>query len=357
MRQEAGLTQEELAHRAGISSRTISDVERGLRSAVHGDTARRLASALGVAGEARLRFEALARGRPVPEPRAPRVGGLPLPLTPIIGRGDDLDELTAMLRRPETRLLTLTGPGGIGKTRLAIEAAGRVTDCFGGGVVFVSLGEVKDVSLVAPELAKALGVAEVREDLQGLLTERLTGNRTLVVLDTLEHLTAAAPLLYAIMLGTADVTFLATSRSALRLRGEQQYPVVPLGVPAPGEADLGSRERLGRWPATALFAERALAVRPDLPDDAVTARLVAGICRWPRSGTSSATGSGCWSAGRLTCRVGSARSGTPSRGATTCSSRRRPRCCASCRPLPAAGASTPRAPSASRPPSRPTCWT
>ncbi|HEX9032654.1 MAG TPA: helix-turn-helix domain-containing protein [Streptosporangiaceae bacterium] len=277
LRRSASLTQEELAESAGISARTVSDVERGLRVTVHGDTARRLATALRLAGAHRQEFEALARGEAAPEPPEQEASGLPAMPTPLLGRSSELTAITTALLTPGTRLLTLTGPGGIGKTRLAIEAARRVRQYFGGGVFFVSLGEVKDASLVAPEVAKALGVPESRADLQGLLVRRLAAERALVVLDTLEHLTAAAPLVYAMMLGSEQAVFLLTSRSALRLRGEHQFPVPPLDLPA--ERDALTLADLSRWPATELFWKRALAARPGLAGDRSAATHVAEICR------------------------------------------------------------------------------
>jgi predicted ATPase/transcriptional regulator with XRE-family HTH domain len=276
LRRAAGMTQEELAERAGISARTVSDIERGLRSAVHGDTARRLSSALGLTGESRGTFDVLARGRGVVEPSAPPASGLPRVPTPLLGRSRELQAITAVLEGRAVQLLTLTGPGGIGKTRLAAEAARQARNSFSGGVYFVTLGELTDASLVGPELAKAVGVVDTGADLQTLLAQRLVGKRVLVVLDTFEHLTAATPLVYAVMLSCPDTTFLVTSRSALRLRGEQQYPVPPLELP--GETDEVSPHRLARWPATALFWERALAVRPDLPLDPPAALAVAEIC-------------------------------------------------------------------------------
>lgn len=193
LRQAAGITQEELAERAGISARTVSDVERGLRAFVHHDTARRLATALQLRDEQRREFEAVARGRTViPLPSA-STGALPMVPTPLIGRSREVEAIGTMLQAPGLRLLTLTGPGGIGKTRLALEAAPRVQGSFPGGVFFVSLGELKDASLVAPEVAKAVGVVETGARLESLLTERLAGIRALIVLDTFEHLTAAAP--------------------------------------------------------------------------------------------------------------------------------------------------------------------
>jgi predicted ATPase/DNA-binding XRE family transcriptional regulator len=277
LRRAAGMTQEELAQAAGISARTVSDIERGLRSVVHADTARRLTSALGLTGESREDFDALARGRRIGEQPAPSVSGIPEVPTPLLGRSRELQAITATLAGRSARLLTLTGPGGIGKTRLAAEAARQARPSFGGGVYFVGLGDLKDASLVGPELAKALGVMDSGTDLQTLLAQRLAGKRALVVLDTFEHLTAAAPLVYALMLGSPEATFLVTSRSALRLRGEQQFPVPPLELP--GETDEVSPQRLARWPATALFWERALAVRPDLALDAPAAAVVAEICR------------------------------------------------------------------------------
>lgn len=277
LRLATGMTQEELAQRAGISARTVSDIERGLRSVVHGDTARRLSAALGLTGESLAAFNALARGRGASERPAPPAIGIPAVPTQLLGRSRQLRSITATLAGGAVRLLTLTGPGGIGKTRLAAEAARQACGSFDGGTYFVALGELKDPSLVGSELAKAMGVLDSGPDIQTLVAQRLAGRRALIVLDTFEHLTAAAPLVYAVMLGSPEATFLVTSRSALRLRGEQQFPVPPLELP--GEAEEISPERLACWPATALFWERALEVRPDLTLDRAAALAVADICR------------------------------------------------------------------------------
>jgi predicted ATPase/transcriptional regulator with XRE-family HTH domain len=277
LRAAAGMTQEELADRAGISARTVSDVERGLRTAVHGDTARRLASALGLGEDDRARFEAVARGPVAAAEPAARPGALPAPPTRLLGRSRELGSITGRLQGPEVRLLTLTGPGGIGKTRLALQAAVQVQAIFGGGVFFVVLGELKDPSLVAPELAKVIGVVETGPELVELLTRRLAGRPALVVLDTFEHLIPAAPLVYSLLLNCPETTFLVTSRSALRLRGEHEFPVPPLELPTATRQ--AQPEDVGRWPATALFWERAQAVRPDLDLDPETASLIAEICR------------------------------------------------------------------------------
>jgi transcriptional regulator with XRE-family HTH domain len=174
------MTQEELAQAAGISARTVSDIERGLRSVVHGDTARRLSSALGLTGESRDMFDALARGRRIGERPAPPASSIPEVPTPLLGRSRELQAITATLAGRAARLLTLTGPGGIGKTRLAAEAARQARQSFGGGVYFVALGDLKDASLVGPELAKAIGVVDSGADLQTLLAQRLAGKRALV---------------------------------------------------------------------------------------------------------------------------------------------------------------------------------
>jgi predicted ATPase/DNA-binding XRE family transcriptional regulator len=277
LRMAAGLTQEELAEQAGISARTISDVERGLRDTVQHETARRLSSALGLDDVTRRRFESLARGRAVGDP--PRTHGdrLPVVPTPFLGRVGELESITAILLARQVRLLTLTGPGGIGKTRLAVEGARALAPSFPDGVFFVSLGDLKDASLVASELAKAIGAVETGPDVERLLAERLAGRRVLIVLDTLEHLTPAAALVYFLLLGCPEASFLVTSRSALRLRGEQEYPVPPL--PSPPEAGNLPLDDITRWPATALFWDRAQAVRPDLPLDTESAAIVVEICR------------------------------------------------------------------------------
>lgn len=276
LRAAAGLTQEELAERAGISARTVSDVERGLRAVVHHDTARRLASALGLDDQQRLRFEAVARGRAFVPALAPPAAGLPMVPTPFLGRSRELEGIQATLLGGDVRLLTLTGAGGIGKTRLAVEAAGGIQASFPDGVFFVSLGDLRDPSLVGPELAMAIGAVETGPDFEQLLTRRLAGMRVLILLDTFEHLTPAAPLVYSLLLGCPGTTFLVTSRSALRLRGEHEFPVPPLESPS----QIGDpREDVTRWPATALFWERAHAVRSDLELDFQSALLVVEICR------------------------------------------------------------------------------
>ena len=277
LRLATGMTQEELAERAGISARTVSDVERGLRAAVHRDTGHRLATALGLTDEERRAFDALAGARQASPLPVPPAGRLPQVPTPFLGRTAELDTISAALQDSGVKLLTLTGPGGIGKTRLALETARRTQGYFVGGVFFVSLGEVKEASLVGPEVAKAIGVVETGSNLQELISNRLAGRRALVLLDTFEHLVAAAPLVYALLLSSPATTLLVTSRSALRLRGEHEFPVPSLEMPS--ETAVVSPDDIARWPATELFWERAQAVMPGLELDDRNAGLVADICR------------------------------------------------------------------------------
>ncbi|TMB80628.1 MAG: helix-turn-helix domain-containing protein [Chloroflexi bacterium] len=126
LRTASGMTQEELAERAGISARTVSDLERGLRATVHHDTARRLASALELGEEQRRKFEAITRGRAFVPSSPPAPGGLPAVPTPFFGRSRELESVKSTLVASHVRLLTLTGAGGIGKTRLALEAAAEI---------------------------------------------------------------------------------------------------------------------------------------------------------------------------------------------------------------------------------------
>src|SRR3981081_3893646 len=134
LRLSAGMTQEELAERAGISARTVSDVEGSLRNVVHHDTALRLASALGLANEQLRRFDALASGRELSPLPIPQAGRLPPVPTPLLGRSGAGEAVSAALETSAVRLGTLTGPGGIGKTHLALEVARRIQRSFAGGV-------------------------------------------------------------------------------------------------------------------------------------------------------------------------------------------------------------------------------
>ena len=201
---------------------------------------------------------------------------LPAALTRFVGRTRELEELRKLVGAD--RLVTLTGPGGTGKTRLGIEAARSVLDRFPDGVWFVALDAVRDPALVMPTIAQTLDLPEPPgRSIPDVVRERLRQERTLLVLDNLEQILEAAPEIARLLHGTTDVCILASSREPLMVGGERIYPVPPLDVPAerghPRAADLRGSSSIE------LFVERARAVRPDfaLTDD--NAAAVAAICR------------------------------------------------------------------------------
>ncbi|SNS22436.1 Predicted ATPase [Geodermatophilus saharensis] len=273
-RERAALSQEELAARAGLTAKAVSALERGERRRPYPHTLRALADALDLDDADRAALTAAARPGTGPEgPPAPPVPVLPLPAAPLVGRDAELAEVTGLLRSGATRLLTLTGPGGVGKTTLALAAARALAPDFPDGVTLVELAPVREARLVLPELARALGGRQLAGDVADAVAARLGGRRHLVVLDNVEHVLDAAPDVAALLARCGGLAVLATSRAALRVRAERERPLGPLPVPERPDA-----ATVAASPAARLFLDRAAAAgRTVALDDA--AADVAAICR------------------------------------------------------------------------------
>ena len=289
LRAEARLTQQELAKAAGVSPRSVSDLERGINRTARQDTAVRLAGALGLAEPVRSLFVAAALGRiqaaqvlaarrgQAPDESLASAGGMHgfVPaLTSFVGRAGPVREVAGLLDR--NRLVTVTGPGGVGKTRLAGQVANQVAGRFADGVWLAELALVRDPALVPAVVAAALGVREQPGmPAAGALARALARQQLLLVLDNCEHVIGAAAELCAGLLAACDdVRVLATSREPVRVAGEARYRLGPLTLPDPDEAaDAAGCE------AVALFADRA---RQADAHFALTAETTAAVARLVR---------------------------------------------------------------------------
>jgi predicted ATPase/class 3 adenylate cyclase len=234
--------------------------------------------------------EGLPSAFPPPRSVEVRLDNLPVQLTTFVGREEELAEATALLER--TRLLTLTGPGGTGKTRLSLAIATTVADRYPDGVYFVALEPVRDAMLVPSRIAAAVGVAEIgSRTVTELLVEWLGDRHVLLVIDNWEQVIEAAPTAAELLRSAPNLTIIATSRAALHVSGEQELPIP--GLPAPPDpSELSSLERLslpggaraldaaavGEYAAVRLFIERAVAVRPGFTVTNENAPAVAAIC-------------------------------------------------------------------------------
>jgi predicted ATPase/DNA-binding XRE family transcriptional regulator len=277
LRIRRGLSQEVLAERAGVSVRAISDLERGITGRPHRRTVQALADGLGITGAERTRFEEaaaevaapLARGRAAPQIR------LPAPISSIIGRYGDLAALSRLLRTSNTRLVTITGPGGVGKSRLAAEVGWRTTTGFE-RVDGLDLSSLRTPDDVAGALATALGCHTGTTD-PARAVALLVGDRPwLLVLDSFEHVLDAGLGVVELLGRCPRLRLLVTSRAPLRLRGEHLWPLAPLPVPTGSEVDLAA---LGEVPAVELFVERVRAVRPGFSLTEGNAAVLAHVCR------------------------------------------------------------------------------
>src|SRR5688572_10520813 len=281
-RQTAGLTQEALAARTGLSVRGLSDLERGARVTPRRDTLQLLVEALGLVGVERDRLVAASSRRPgttMPRTHSEhRAQNLPVPLSPLVGREREIDAVRDLLHRTGLRLLVLTGPGGVGKTRLALHVAHEFAGTFADGVRFISLVAVRAPDLVLTTVAQALGLREVggRPPAERLVAH-LRGKQMLLVLDNLEQVPMASPQVAELLAACPRLTVLATSRAALRVSGEHVFPVPPLVLPDPEQAQ--SVDQVARSEAIRLFLARAQATSPDFAITEANAPTVVAICR------------------------------------------------------------------------------
>jgi predicted ATPase/DNA-binding CsgD family transcriptional regulator/DNA-binding XRE family transcriptional regulator len=294
LRAGARLTQEELAEAAGLSPRSISDLERGINRTARKDTAVLLAGALNLAEPARAVFIGAARGRApaagvldvlqrqaqaASVATAGQVHGFPAALTSFIGRAAATRRVAGLLQ--EYRLVTVTGPGGSGKTRLAGEVARRAAGRFADGVWLVELAPVADPVQVPLAVSAALGVREEPGvPAAEAVARALARQQLLLVLDNCEHVIgAAAALCTGLLAAGDDVRVLATSREPLRAGGEARYRLAPLSLPGAGDAGLEGSE------AVALFADRARQADAHFTLDGQTgpavARIVTGLDGMP----------------------------------------------------------------------------
>ncbi len=280
-RHAAGVTQEELAAAATLSAPAISNLERGVNERPQRETVRLLAEALHLSPADHAVFEGAARGRnrrvlALPD-RSVIPFMLPIQPTPLVGRAAAIQMGGDMLRAGGIRLLTITGPGGVGKTRLALAIATDLVPTFPDGVSFVSLATVRDPALVVLAIAQALSIKETAgQSPRDALIASLRSKRLLLVLDNFEQVLPAADIVADLLMHTPQVKALVTSRAALRLRGEQSFPVPPLALPdASRPLDVTTAMES---PAVTLFVQRAQALDPQFQLTGETGPTVAAIC-------------------------------------------------------------------------------
>lgn len=297
LRERAGLTQEELAERAGLTSHAISALERGVRTRPYPHTIRSLADALDLDDSARAALFAAVPPRAVSrtspsdaaaptrtdrsrsDTRQPQP--LPTPLTALVGREEQVRGLTRLLTSGTARLVTLTGLGGVGKTRLSLAAAAAVAECFRDGVAWVPLAAVSDPDLVIPTIGRAVGLAGFEGlDADEVVLQALKDRQLLLVLDNLEQLLPAGTALARLLEACPRLVVLGTSRAPLRVRGEHEQPVRPLALPTsePSTDPSPSVEAVAASPAASLFVARAQGVRPEFALTPANAEAVAALC-------------------------------------------------------------------------------
>jgi predicted ATPase/transcriptional regulator with XRE-family HTH domain len=272
LREASGFTQEELATIAGLSVHAVSALERGYRRRPQSETIRALAAALDLDAEARDELMRAARSPAESRTDCPGDQALPVAPTPLLGRDAEMRVLRPWLDEPSVRLVTLTGPGGAGKTRLALELARAVADDEATRVLFVPLASARTPAFVASAIVEALESAGVStSDLRPRVPSACDGRPTLLVLDNLEQVLDAAPLIADLLMSDASLKLLATSRAPLRVRGEREYAVGPLAMETTADA--------GSSPALDLFVARVRDVRPDFVVTDQNRTAVLTICR------------------------------------------------------------------------------
>ena len=271
-RQSARLTQETLAERVGYSPNYISMLERGVRSPAPA-TVDAFAQALDLTAADRTILDAAALGLQAPvEPHLPLTHGR------LIGREQDAELIISLLHQPDVRLMTLIGPGGVGKTRLAEQIAAALSDDFSDGILFVDLSPVNGPGRVPSVIAQVL---ELREASGELIQDRLLGylrkKEMLLLLDTFERVLDAASFISNLLTQCPRIKVLATSRAPLRLREEQQFQVQPLTFPT--STSRLSTDDLLQFSAVALFVHRTRLVKPDFKNDIDSLKIIAELCR------------------------------------------------------------------------------
>lgn len=268
-RLHAGLTQEQLAELSGLSLDAVSALERGSRLHPHPNTVLHLAAALQLTDDDRWEWEALAKPARAAEPGRSR----PDFETPLMGREAELRTLAKLLQTSGIRLVTLTGPGGVGKTRLALAVADEVRQTFPDGIFFVDLASIARGELLVPGLGRAVGLRHLSPgDPIGSLEVRLRGRRVLLLVDNFEHLIEQALHIGELVRRCRDVKLLITSRESLRVISERAVAVRPLAVPPTHGSNINES------PAVQLFAQRAQSANPAFRITGENQDAVAALC-------------------------------------------------------------------------------